>query len=134
MASEGNDCRSGACAGSCVGMADEHDGYKMVRGVFPCQSSAVSGLLRDSSYTHCPDIVGIEEMGLLDCMALCEYSESDALSEGRTGLHADSQLPVPYKRHMVAVHMVQVVPQKCMTRTCPDDASCPRKDRISWTG
>ncbi len=109
MAAEGAGCSPGAGAGSGLGMADEHDGYEMVCGLFPCQPSALSGLLRDSSDPDGPDSVRNEEMGLLDRMAFCEHSEPDALLEGRAGLHADRQLPISYKRYLVVVHLVQTV-------------------------
>ena len=109
MAAERFCRRSGAGAGVRVGMADEHDGYEMVCGIFPCQSASVSGLLRDCAYPYGSDFVGVEEMGLLDCMAFCECGQSDPLPEGRSGIHADSKLPVSGQRNMVVVHMVPAI-------------------------
>ena len=102
----------GACACPCVGLVHEHDGHEVVCGIFPCKSSPISRLLCDSPDTHSTDFVCIEEVGLLDRMAVCEHSQPDPLPEGRPGVHADRQLSVPGQRHMVAVHMVQALPQR----------------------
>ena len=104
----GCDC-IGAGFGSLMGMAYESDGYQVVCGIFPSQSATIPGLLCDSVDSYSADIVSIEEMGLLDSMAFCECSQSDAVPEGRLGVYADSQLYVPCKRYMVAVHMVQII-------------------------
>ena len=74
MAAESICCGIGS--GSCVvvGMADEHDGYKVVCGSLPCESTAISGLLCDSPYIDGADFVSTEEMGLLDCVAAGECS------------------------------------------------------------
>ena len=109
MASEMYDSGLGSGAGPGMGMADEHDGNQVVRGIFPCQSSSVSGLLRDGAHPHGSDTVRIEEMGLLDCMAFREHRQSDTLPEGRAGLHADCQLPVSGERHLVPVYLVQII-------------------------
>ena len=106
MAAARRHCGSGACSGSCVGMAYEHDGYEVVCGIFPGKSSSLPGLLRDSPDIDGTDSVRAEEVGLLDSMAFRERGQPDSLPEGRTGLHAGSQLPVLGKRHLVPVHMV----------------------------
>ena len=87
-------------------MADEYDGNTLARGVFPCQSASLSGLLRDCADIDGSAPFGSEEMGLLDSMALCEHCEPDALSEGGSGVHADCQLPLSCEWCMVAVHLV----------------------------
>ena len=106
MASEVAGGGFGPCLGASLGMADEHDGYKVVCGIFPGQSSSISGLLRDSADSDGADFVRIEEMGLLDCLAAGQCGEPDIISEGGPGVHADSELPVPGQRHLVALHMV----------------------------
>ena len=65
--------------------------------------------MRDRIDPYSPDPVCTQEVGLLDCMAVCECSQPDPLPEGRTGLHAGCQLSVPDKRHLVIVHMVQTL-------------------------
>ena len=109
MASEGIRGGTGPCAGSGVGLVDVDDGNEVVRGIFPCQSASVSGLLRYRADTHGADIVRPEEMGLLDSLAFCEYRQSDTIPEGGTGVHADSKLSVSGEWYMVTVYMVQTV-------------------------
>ena len=92
MAAEGFGRGFGTYARPCVGMVDEHDGHTLVCGIFPGQSASVSGLLCDSADSYSSAIVSDEEMGLLDCMAVCEYSQSDTVFEGWAGLYADSEL------------------------------------------
>ena len=96
----------GSCTCIGVGLVDEHDGYEVVCGILPGESASISGLLCDRADPHSTDFVGVEEMGLLDCMAVCEYCKSDALSEGRTGVHADCQLPVSRQWRVVTIYMV----------------------------
>ena len=78
-----------------MGMVYESDGNQVVCGIFSGKSAAVPGLLCDSVDPYRSDIVSIEEMGLLDSMAFCECSQSDAVPEGWLGVYADSQLLVP---------------------------------------
>ena len=102
-------CGLGTGIGTCMGMVDVDDGYAMVCGIFPGKSASVSGLLRDSVDPYRADFVGTQEMGLLDSMAVCEYRQSDAVPEGRTGVYADCQLPVSGQRRVVTVQLVQTL-------------------------
>ena len=77
-----------------MGLVHEHDGHTLVCGIFPGQSASVSGLLCDSADSYSSAIVSDEEMGLLDCVAVCEYRQLDIVFEGWSGVHADSQLLV----------------------------------------
>ena len=77
-----------------MGLVHEYDGYSLVCGIFPGQSASVSGLLCDCVDFDCAAALGNEEMGLLDCMAVCEYSKLDPILEGWFGVYADRQLLV----------------------------------------
>ena len=101
----------GICVGACtcVGLANEPDGNALVCGIFSSKSASISGLLCDSSDLDCPAFVCDEEMGLLDCMAICEYRKLDLILEGWLDVYADSQLPLPRKRHLVAFQLVQTL-------------------------
>ena len=96
----------GSCACPCVGLAYESDGHKVVCGILPGKSASLPGLLCDSSYIDSTDLVCIEEVGLLDSMAFCEYRQPDTLPEGWSGVYADCKLPVPDQRSLVTVQLV----------------------------
>ena len=96
----------GARAGICVGLGYESDGDTLVCRIFFSESAAVSGLRGYCADSDSADLVGNEEMGLLDSMAVCEYCKPDALPQGWTGVHADCQLPVLDKWRVVTVFVV----------------------------
>ena len=94
MATEGFDNRFRTWPGFGLGLVHEHDGNKVVCGVFPGKSASVSGLLCDGIDSDSPALVCNEEVGLLDCVAAGEYCELDIVPKGRTGIHADCQRSV----------------------------------------
>ena len=71
LEAEGTGDGIGTDTSPAVGMAYEHDGHKMVCGIFPGKPAAISGLLRDSTDSYSSDTVCPEEVGLLDSMAFC---------------------------------------------------------------
>ena len=75
-------------------------------------SDSLSGCVHDNPDTGCPDFVIVEEMGLLDCMAVGECCSTCNAHLCRSRVYADCLCAVPRKRTLVHRHVVAALQER----------------------